>query len=109
MALWIWSGERVAPVSLEGIQVSKCLICGEESGAFFYSWSTVGEDDVDSITMGLCGGPECLVAAHKWVKSGQQPLNPVSGTRSISNWRGLLASWRETRSISASNQRVIRA
>jgi hypothetical protein len=104
MAVWIWSGEQVAPITLEGIQVTACLICGVEGNGFFYTWTNADGDDVDSITMGLCGGPQCLNEAHKWVKNGTQPINPVSGTRALSNWRAFLASLRGTRATSNLNR-----
>lgn len=55
MAVWICDGDRVAPVTLEGIQVTACLICGVEQTGFFYTWTNVEDGEVDSITMGLCG------------------------------------------------------
>lgn len=73
MAVWIWSGEQVTPVALEGIQIKNCVICHREENALFYTWTNMDDDSMDSITMGLCGSPECLVEAHRWVKNGTQP------------------------------------
>lgn len=108
MAVWIWSGEQVAPVALEGIQVNACLICGSNKACLFYTWTNADGDDVDSITMGLCGEPQCLSAAHKWVKNGTQPINPISGTRALSNWRAFLASLKGTQGTSDSSLFSIR-
>jgi hypothetical protein len=92
MGAWVLNGAQGAPAAVSDLQLNSCVICGK-GRTIFYTWSKIDEDELDSITVELCGDATCLYNTRKWIMSDRTPqeilgqrLDSESSPRSSVSW-----------------------